>query len=92
MTASWFRARYLVRSCFPSLATRLAFTPDGTRLGYKTDPANGGSTATLDELAAIAAKGASRAVVTPWGQVKLGEVGEEAFGILERYAKAIELA
>ncbi|MGE0387190.1 MAG: LLM class flavin-dependent oxidoreductase, partial [Gammaproteobacteria bacterium] len=43
-----------------------------------------------EELDAMAAQGATRAVVTPW-DARVGEVGEEGFAVLERYARAIGL-
>jgi probable F420-dependent oxidoreductase len=43
------------------------------------------------ELEELAAKGVQRAVVTPWPDTKVGEVGREGFAALERYAKEIGL-
>jgi probable F420-dependent oxidoreductase len=47
--------------------------------------------APLQDLEAMAAQGVNRAVVTPWADVKLGEVGTEGLVQLERYAKEIGL-
>jgi probable F420-dependent oxidoreductase len=44
-----------------------------------------------EDLAAMAEKGAHRAVVTPW-LTKVGETGREGFATLEKYAKDIGLA
>jgi len=44
-----------------------------------------------DGLEAMAAQGAQRAVVTPWPDTKVGEVGREGFAALEKYAKEIGL-
>jgi probable F420-dependent oxidoreductase len=45
----------------------------------------------VEGLKEMAAQGVQRAVVTPWADTKVGTVGREGLGELERYAKSIGL-